>query len=144
MGYGDDECSDASPEWVFREVDPDEVEEFARKTGYGTIVSRLLILRGIRNEEALDDYLKGDFFSLHNPFLFSHMDRTVARVKRAVNTGEKIFVFGDRDVDGVLSTAMLYNMLKRFDADVFCKVPEGEYGYGIERRVDEDMSNVKI
>jgi single-stranded-DNA-specific exonuclease len=140
MGCDNDEHNNSSPEWILRKVDAEEVEEFAERTGYSRIVSRLLILKGIRNEEDLARYLSGDFYSLHNPFLFRHMDRTVARVKRAISTKEKVFVFGDRDVDGVLSTSMLYNTLRRFDAQVFCKVPEGEYGYGIEKR-DVDLAH---
>jgi len=134
----DEDYNEASPEWVLRDIDTDEVEEFAKRTGFSRIVSRLLLLKGIMQEEDLDSYLNGDFYNLHNPFLFRHMDRTVSRVKQAINTKEKIFIFGDRDVDGVLSTAMLYNMLKRFDAEVLYKVPEGEYGYGIEQR-DVDL-----
>jgi single-stranded-DNA-specific exonuclease len=140
MECHEEKRNDASPEWVLKEVSDDEVEEFTRITGYSRIVSRLLILRGIRNEDDLDSYLNRDFYDLPNPFLFRHMERTVGRVKRAINAKEKIFIFGDRDVDGVLSTAMLYNMLLRFDADVFCKVPEGEYGYGIEKR-DVDFAH---
>ncbi|MBN2323762.1 MAG: single-stranded-DNA-specific exonuclease RecJ [Spirochaetes bacterium] len=139
MECDDTRSDDASPAWVFREVDEKEVEDFAKRTGYSRIVSRLFLLRGIRSEKELDRYLNDDFFSLHNPFLFKQMGETVARVKQALNNGEKIFIFGDRDVDGVLSTAMLYNALMRFDADVFYKVPEGEYGYGIEKR-DVDLA----
>jgi single-stranded-DNA-specific exonuclease len=139
MGCHNMENNDTSPEWVFREVDEDAVEAFAERTGYSRIVSRLFLLRGINTEKDIDRYLNDDFFSLYNPFLFRQMGKTVARVRQALNGGEKIFIFGDRDVDGVLSTAMLYNAFSRFDADVFYKVPEGEYGYGIEKR-DVDLA----
>ncbi|UCB46254.1 MAG: single-stranded-DNA-specific exonuclease RecJ [Spirochaetota bacterium] len=133
---------DNSPEWIFQEIEKTRVEKFSELTGLSRVVSKILLLRGIETEEALSYYLDGDIYKLHNPFLFNHMVKTVLRVKKAVNTKEKIFIFGDRDVDGVLSTAMLYNMLKRFDAEVFYKVPEGEYGYGIENR-DIDFASDK-
>jgi len=139
MGCHEVKNNDTSPEWVFREVDEDAVDAFAKHTGYSRIVSRIFLLRGIKTEKDLNGYLHDDFFCLHNPFLFRQMDKTVERVKKAVAGGEKIFIFGDRDVDGVLSTAMLYNALSRFDTDVYYKVPEGEYGYGIERR-DIDLA----
>ena len=126
---------DNSPEWIFQDVDKSRVEKFSELTGLSRVVTKILLLRGIETEEALSYYLNGDIYKLYNPYLFSHMVKTVLRVKKAVNTKEKIFIFGDRDVDGVLSTAMLYNMLKRFDADVFYKVPEGEYGYVRESAV---------
>jgi len=122
-----------SPKWVFRKAEENEVENFTKKTEYSRIVSSIFLAKDIRTEEDLQHYLCDDIFSLHNPFLFNHMMRTVARVRKAINEEEKIFIFGDRDVDGVLSTAMLYNLLKKFDASVYYKVPEGEYGYGIEK-----------
>jgi len=129
-----------SPQWIFKEVDEKEVEEFSQCTGYSKVTSRIFLLRGIRTNKELQDYLKSDIFSIHNPFLFSQMDKAVNRVKKAVSSGEKIFIFGDRDVDGVLSTAMMNNMLKRFNAQVVYRVPGGEYGYGMENR-DIDMAH---
>ena len=129
-----------SPRWVMRDVDHEKVESLSRRTGYSELISRLLILRGVEAEEDLRSFLDDDLDSLENPYLFSQMMPAVGRVRKAVSEGEKIFIFGDRDVDGVLSTAMLHNMLKRFDADVICKVPEGEYGYGIE---EKDVNSAK-
>jgi len=123
-----------SPEWVHREVDEAEVEQLSQRTGFTKRVSRILWLRGVRSKEGFDCYLHDNISSLHNPFLFSDMMSTVQRVRKAVYRKEKIFIFGDRDADGVLSTAMLYNLLCQFDADVVYRVPEGEYGYGIEKR----------
>jgi len=137
-----EEMMDNSPEWKFREVDEGELEDFFKMSGYSKRISKQFLLRGIRSEEDLYHFLNDDIISLQNPFQFTHMLSAVARTKKAVYNGEKIFIFGDRDVDGVLSTAMLFNMLKRFDADVLCRVPEGEYGYGIEKK-DVDFSKNK-
>ena len=123
-----------APKWVFRKIAEDELEDFSRKIGYNRLISKILLLRGIKNEEDLKHYLYDDINSLNNPFLFTQMPSAVNRVKKALHEKEKILIFGDRDADGVLSTAMLYNMLKRFDADVFYKVPEGECGYGIKQK----------
>jgi single-stranded-DNA-specific exonuclease len=142
MGHWDINGFDNSPEWVFQEIDEAKVEKFSQDMGFSRIASKILLLKGIESEEDLRFYLDADIYSLHNPFRFKHMLKTVSRVKRAISSGEKIFIFGDRDVDGVLSTAMMFNMLKRFDAEVFCKVPEGEYGYGIKKR-DIDLASEK-
>jgi len=129
-----------SPKWIFKEVDDKEVEEFSKRTGYSRVASRIFLLRGIRTDKEFQDYLKSDIYSLYNPFLFSQMEKAVNRVKKAVSSGEKIFIFGDRDVDGVLSTAMMNNMLRRFNVPVVYRVPEGEYGYGMEVR-DIDLAH---
>jgi single-stranded-DNA-specific exonuclease len=135
-----EEMINNSPEWVCREVDEAEVNRLSKITGYSERVCKILWLRGVHSEEDLDTYLHGDIHSLYNPFLFKDMMDTVHRIRRAVYKKEKIFIFGDRDADGVLSTAMLFNVLKRFDAEVMYRVPEGEYGYGIERR-DVEFAN---
>ncbi|HEB32515.1 MAG TPA: single-stranded-DNA-specific exonuclease RecJ [Spirochaetes bacterium] len=134
-----DEMINNSPEWVCKDLDDDEIEDFSRRTGYSNVVSRIMLQRGINTEEDLKHYLSDDIYSLINPFLFTGIVSAVNRVKKALHDSEKIFIFGDRDADGVLATAMLYNMLKKFDVDVFYKVPEGEYGYGIEIK-DVDMA----
>lgn len=131
-----------SPEWIFREVPDNELEETTKRFGLSRIVSKILYLRGTKTEEDLQHYLHDDFYDLHNPYLFVQMHTAVSRVKKALQEKERIFIFGDRDVDGVLSTAMLYNMLKRFDAHIFYRVPEGEYGYGIEKK-DIDYAKEK-
>ncbi len=129
-----EEMINNSPEWIYNDVDEKIIEKFAHLTGYSDRLCRILYLRGIRTHEDIDHYLHHNIDALYNPFLFSDMINSVQRVKRAVYKQEKIFIFGDRDADGVLSTAMLYNLLKRFDAEVLYRVPEGEYGYGIEKR----------
>lgn len=123
-----------SYEWVFSDVDEEKVVEFSRLSGYSKRISRVFLLKGICTEEELKHFISDDIFELHNPFLFRGMFDAVLRVRRAIHSGECIFIFGDRDVDGVISTAMLYNLLKRFGVNLLYRVPEGEYGYGIAKK----------
>lgn len=131
-----------SPEWVFREVDEEDIEYFSKNARFTRLISKIFLLRNIKTQEDLDHFLHDDIYTLKSPFDFTQMLKTVYRVRDALHNREKIFIFGDRDVDGVLSTAMLYNMLRRFDADVFYKVPEGEYGYGLEKK-DVELAHDK-
>jgi len=131
-----------SPKWIFKNIEQEESREFSEKTGYNKLVSNIFLSKGIKTQEQLKHYLFDDIYSLLNPFLFNNMMKTVTRVKKAIDKEENIFIFGDRDADGVLSTAMLYNVLKKFDSIVYYKVPEGEYGYGIEKR-DVDIAKEK-
>ena len=128
-----DEMIKNSPEWICTENAESDIDELSRLTGFSRRVAKILWNREIRRQEDLDRYLRGDIYALHNPFIFKNMMEIVQRVRKAVYKEEKIFIFGDRDADGVLSTAMLFNMLSRFDADVIYRVPEGEFGYGIEK-----------
>jgi len=56
--------------------------------------------------------LHGGLEGLHDPYLMKGMDKAVDRVRQAIDRGEKILVFGDYDVDGVLSTVMLVKALR--------------------------------
>ena len=123
-----------SPKWHFKEINDDLVESFSNESGLDKLTCKLLIARGVDSISKLNDYINDDIDLLYNPFLFNQMERTVNRVKKAIDNAEKIFIFGDRDVDGVLSTAMLFNMLRLFGSDVSFAVPEGECGYGIEKK----------
>ena len=135
-----------APEWEFKEVDEDKVQRLSKDTGLSPIITRVLVQRGIDNREKLKRYIKPGLTSLYNPYFFRDMHKAVLRVRRAVENGEKILVFGDRDVDGVLSTAMLYRILRIVDASVEWDVPEGEFGYGIEKERIKIASeeNVKL
>ncbi len=128
------EILDNSPEWIFKELDEGLIKSFSNAIGVDRLIARLLIIRGIDTPEKLKEFVSDDIDLMYNPFCFRYMDRVVNRIRKAIDEGEKILIFGDRDVDGVLSTAMMYNMLKFFGASVYYKVPEGEYGYGIEKR----------
>ncbi len=129
-----EEMINNAPEWEFEEVNDEELDRLPASAGLSRRVRRIFFLRGIKTADDLHHFMHDDILAMHNPFEFKKMVDAVTRVKKAVHNGEKIFIFGDRDVDGVLSTAMINNMLKMFDADVIYRVPEGEYGYGIEKK----------
>nr|MBS9408126.1 single-stranded-DNA-specific exonuclease RecJ [Streptococcus oralis] len=67
----------------------------------------------------------------HDPFLLEGMDRTVERVKKAIQNGEQILIFGDYDADGVSSTTVLYLALQELGANVEFYIPNRfTEGYG--------------
>jgi single-stranded-DNA-specific exonuclease len=74
-------------------------------------VAGLLCQRGIWNEETARDFFAPDLAKLHNPLLMRDMDRAVGRLTRALNEGEKVLIFGDYDVDGITSVAVVMSFL---------------------------------
>ncbi len=68
---------------------------------------------------------------MHNPFLFDDMEEVVDRINEAVAEGEKVCVIGDRDVDGITSTALLVQELRSMGLDVSYQLPEGDDPYGM-------------
>ena len=85
--------------------------------------------------EPLSFFLHDDPRGLHNPFLMPSMAEAVERINAAVDSGEKILIFGDRDVDGITSTVLLFEALQEMGADVHWMLPEGRGGLrAFERR----------
>ncbi|MEN6559336.1 MAG: single-stranded-DNA-specific exonuclease RecJ [Acidobacteriota bacterium] len=110
-----------------------EADRLALALDIPPAIARVLVNRKIATEEAARDFLFGDLKKLHDPYLMKGMDRAVARIGEAVDRGEKILIFGDYDVDGVLSTVMLKKALTTLGADVDYFIPERlTDGYGIK------------
>jgi single-stranded-DNA-specific exonuclease len=93
--------------WVLSDVDEDAVKTLARDAQIPLLLARLLIERGMDAAD-LDPTLKR---LLPEPFLLKDMEKAVARAKLAVESGEKIAIFGDYDVDGSCSAALLHDFL---------------------------------
>jgi len=107
------------------------------------IIGKLLQNRGVDSPEKADWFFNGTLDYLHDPKLMKGMDKAVERIKLAIKNREKIMVFGDYDVDGITATAILYDFLKKNDADVNYTIPNREKdGYGLKdyfiKRFKED------
>ena len=96
------------------------------------IVATLLLQRGIDTYEAAKTFFRPSFKDLHDPFLMKDMDKAVARIEKAIAQGENILVYGDYDVDGTTSVALMSSYLKTRTDTVATYIPDryGE-GYGI-------------
>ncbi len=93
----------------------EEVEHLSRQTGLSLVTSSLLIQRGVRTAEAADAFLHPTLNQLHDPYLMLDMDKAVDRIRRAIDDGEKILVYGDYDVDGTTAVALVYKALRRVE-----------------------------
>jgi single-stranded-DNA-specific exonuclease len=102
------------------------------------LLGRLLVLRGITDPEAAQNFLNPRLSQLHNPFLMAGMDRAVERLKRAVASKEKILIYGDYDVDGTTAVVVLLAGLERLGARVAVHIPDRlKDGYGMRVPVVE-------
>ena len=99
--------------------------------GYAPLAAMVLAARGLENQEQADAYLDCNS-PLLDPFLMTDMDLAAGRVGLAMARGEKIAVFGDYDVDGITSTCLLTDFLRRHGADCVSYIPGRlEEGYGL-------------
>lgn len=101
------------------------------KFGLSQLEAAVFARRGITSGESLMYFLETDRRFMHLPFEFSSMEDAVSRISDAIEEGEKILIFGDKDVDGVTSTAILYSYLKSEGADVSWRIPVGDDAYGL-------------
>jgi single-stranded-DNA-specific exonuclease len=123
--------------WNKTAVDAPAVKEMARRYEIDLLTAAILARRGMTSPETLRFVLQSDVRLLHNPFLMSSMGEAVERINAAVDSGEKILIFGDRDVDGITATVLLFETLTGMEGDVAWMLPEGEDGYGLSEKVIE-------
>lgn len=128
--------------WHKREIDQAEVKAIASRYGLDLLTATVLSRRGVTAPEEIRFYLERDLRFTHNPFLFDSMEDAVDRLLQAVEEGERIKIFGDRDVDGITSTVLMYSALKELGADVDWALPNGDDPYGltiaaVNRFIDE-------
>ncbi len=116
----------------------EEVEHLSRLTGLSFVTSSLLIQRGVRTPEDVELFLHPSLNQLHDPYLMLDMDKAVARIRRAIDSGEKILVYGDYDVDGTTAVALVYKALRHIEGDdarLGFYIPDRfNEGYGISRQ----------
>ncbi|MGD0724659.1 MAG: single-stranded-DNA-specific exonuclease RecJ, partial [Spirochaetia bacterium] len=112
--------------WNKTPVDAQTVKELARRYEIELLSAAILTRRGITAPGPLRFVLESDPRFLHNPFLMASMSDAVERIDAAVDSGEKILIFGDRDVDGITATVLLYEALAEMEADVQWMLPGGD------------------
>lgn len=119
--------------WVVAETDPILANELAAQLGVPRVIACLLVNRGIRTAEQAKAFLNPSISDLHDPFLLPDLEAGVERLARAIESGEKICIHGDYDVDGITSAAVLVRTLRALKANVSHRLPHRHReGYGIK------------
>ena len=118
--------------WNIQNSDERIVNKLSVDLGVNTIIAHLLVLRGITDYDQAKSFFRPQISDLHNPFLMKGMVNAVERIELAIKRGEKILIYGDYDVDGTTSVAMMYSFLKRFTKKIGYYIPDRyDEGYGI-------------
>ncbi len=94
-------------------VDTGAVQRVAQQTGCPTAIATLLVSRGIADSAAAYSFFHPTIDNLIDPMLMLGMDLAVARIQRAVQSGEPILIYGDYDVDGTTATVLLKTAIER-------------------------------
>ncbi len=95
-------------------------------------IATLLVQRGIENFEQAKAFFRPSLADLHDPFLMQDMDIAVNRIEQAIQLNQRILVYGDYDVDGTTSVALMSSYLRNYTENVICYIPDRyKEGYGI-------------
>ena len=126
--------------WIKTPVSREQIAPLCSKYNIDQLLASIFVRRGITTGQDILYYLESDLRFQHNPFLFNSMEDAVERIIQAEEEGEKVLIFGDRDVDGVTSTTILYEYLKQRGVDVQCRLPLESDGYGLSKKSIEEFA----
>lgn len=117
--------------WKTAELNKSRAAEIAERFGIDSFLAMMLDIRGFVTDEQIQSIFSSDY-TLSDPFLIKDMDKAVERIQIAIDSFEKIVVFGDYDADGVTATAILFTYLDTIGANVMYYIPSRETeGYGM-------------
>ena len=119
--------------WLLKDPPADEqITTLSKIININSYLASILIQRGVADFESAKDFFRPSLQQLHSPFLMKGMEQAVARLRRAINNNEKILIYGDYDVDGTTSVALVYSYLRNFYPHCEVYIPDRyAEGYGV-------------
>ena len=119
--------------WTLKpKPDSNKLRALQEALNVDAIVATLLLQRGIETYEDAKTFFRPSLNDLHNPFLMKDMDRAVERMEKAISENENILVYGDYDVDGTTSVALMSSYLKSRTENIATYIPDRyNEGYGV-------------
>lgn len=128
--------------WKARQADLESISLLQEKYNLNLLTAKILAGREITSPQQVKYYLESDISFIHNPFDFEDMETFCDRLIQSVEEGEKVRIFGDRDVDGITSTALMFTELRDCGLDVSYAVPMGDDPYGVTMdNIDKAISD---
>ena len=133
--------------WTVKPLpNPEKVQKLQQALGVEKAIATLLVQRGIETFEEAKKFFRPSLKDLHDPFLMKDMDKAVARIEQALAEGENILVYGDYDVGGTTSVALMSSYLKTRTPQIATYIPDryaegyGVSYQGIDYAADNDIS----
>jgi single-stranded-DNA-specific exonuclease len=118
--------------WTIPDFDPSVAVHLQTELNIHPVLCQLLAQRGISDWAEARAFFQHNLTTLHNPYLMKDMDRAVERLQRAITRNERILLYGDYDVDGTTSVALMYAFLSAFYSNLDYYLPDRyKEGYGV-------------
>lgn len=134
-------------QWKLLPADNAAIQSLQESLQIHPIFCRLLVQRGITNYEAAKQFFRPTLEDLHDPFLMKDMAFAVQRLHQAIQNKERILLYGDYDIDGTTSVAMMHAFLEKHHRALGFYIPDRyKEGYGISMEGIEYAAtkNVKL
>ncbi len=121
--------------WIYKDdVGESAIEQLANEINVSAIIARILIQRNITGFELARDFFRPSLDQLHDPFLMRDMEKALQRIKVAIDKKQKMLIYGDYDVDGTTSVALVFGFLRNFYSHIEYYIPDRyKEGYGISQ-----------
>ena len=118
-----------------KQGDPNEIKHLSAALNVNMTIARLLVQRNIKTFNDAKSFFRPRLSDLHDPFLMKDMDKAVDRLDLAIKNKEKVMVYGDYDVDGTTSVALIYIFLKSRIEHLEYYIPDRySEGYGVSSK----------
>ena len=127
--------------WLFANSEDEAVNRLKEDKGLSTLLAQLMVNRGLGDPDAARFFLDARLDTVHDPFLMLGMDVAVRRIVQAIQNKETVTIYGDYDVDGVTSAALVVHFFRELGAPVDYYLPNRmEEGYGLN---DNALDTIK-
>lgn len=120
--------------WSLKTVNEEALEQLQDELKIHPVLCKLLIERDVQTYDAAKQFFRTTREHLHDPFLMKGMQRAVERIQLAISNKERILIYGDYDVDGTTSVAVVYSFFKSIYNDLEFYIPHRfREGYGVSK-----------
>ncbi len=135
-------------QWNFERPTSEDLlreEELAREVGVHPVLGHLLMNRGFTTPHEVKRFFRPQLSDLHDPFLMNDMLTAVDRLNEAIGQKERIWVYGDYDVDGCTAVALVYKFLQQFTSNIDYYIPDRyDEGYGVSKKAIDNAHEVGV
>ncbi len=132
-------------EWIVQEPDKEEVQRLVQKYDIPELLATIFVNNNLEQRTSISEYLHLEEEKFHDPFLLKDMEAFVETLMKIKKKNETIAIYGDYDVDGVTSTALVYSILRELGWNVIYYIPTRlEEGYGLSKTAIMELFNRNI
>ena len=121
--------------WEYKTVSENLIETKASQWNVSKFLATLLLKKGFLEKDEVDNFLNPSINKFRNPFDFEMMDSVVEKIVSAKNNEEKLFIYGDYDVDGITAAIFLVLAFREIGIDIDYYIPNRmDEGYGLDKK----------